>query len=93
MMVTVGFPGGISGKEPSCQCRRQKRHKFDPWVGKIPWRTAWQPTPVLLPGESHGWRTLAGYSLWSCKESNVTEVTSHTHACKGVGRWDGIGEG
>ena len=48
---TKGFPGGTSGKEPACQCRRHKRHGFDPWVGKIPW--AWQPTPVFLPGELH----------------------------------------
>ena len=48
----MGFPGGTSGKEPACQCRRHKRHRFDPWVGKIPWRRASQPTPVFLPGES-----------------------------------------
>ena len=48
------FPGGTSGKEPIWQCRRHKRCRFDPWVGKIPWRRAWQPTPVFLPGESHG---------------------------------------
>ena len=36
--------------------------KKNPWVGKIPWRRAWQPTPVFLPGESHGQRSLAGYS-------------------------------
>ena len=40
------------GKEPACQRRRHKRHGFNPWVGKIPWRRAWQPTPVFLPGES-----------------------------------------
>ena len=51
-----GLPGGASGKEPTCQCRRHKRCRFDPWVGKIPWRKAWQPTPVFLPGESHGQR-------------------------------------
>ena len=39
-----------------------KRRRFDPWVGKIPWRRAWQPTPVFLPGASHGQRSLAGYS-------------------------------
>ena len=49
-----GFPGGASGKEPTWQCRRHKRHRFDPWIGKIPWRRAWQPTPVFLPGESQG---------------------------------------
>ena len=47
-----GFPGGASGQELACQCRRHKRHGFDPWVGKIPLRKARQPTPVLLPGES-----------------------------------------
>ena len=46
-----GFPGGPSGKEPACQCRRHKRHGFNPWVGKIPLRS-WQPTPVFLPGGS-----------------------------------------
>ena len=46
-----------------------------PWVGKIPWKRAWQPTPVSLPGESHGQRTLAGYSLWGHKESDMTEAT------------------
>ena len=62
-----GFPGGAVVKEPACQCRRHKRCKFDPWVGKIPWRRAWQSTPVFLPGESHGQRSLAGCSLWDCK--------------------------
>jgi len=52
----------LSGKEPACQFRRCKRHGFDPWIRKIPWRRAWQPTPVLLPGESHEHRSLAGYS-------------------------------
>ena len=47
-----GFPGGTSGKELSCQCRRHKRLGFDPWVQKIPWRRAWQPTPVFLPGKN-----------------------------------------
>ena len=46
---------------------------FDPWVGKIPWRREWQPTPVFLPGEFHGQRSLAGYSPWGCKESDMTE--------------------
>ena len=48
----LGFPGGASGKEPACQCWRHKKHGFDPWVRKIPWRRAWQPTLVFLPGES-----------------------------------------
>ena len=58
------FPGGSSGKEPAYQCRRQKTVVFHAWVGKIPWRRAWQPTPVFLPGESHGQRSLAGCSPW-----------------------------
>ena len=49
----AGFPGGTSGKEPTCQCRRLKRPGFHPWAGKIPWRKKWQPSPVFLPGESH----------------------------------------
>ena len=47
--------------------------QFDPWVGKIPWRRKWQPTPVLLPGESHGGRILVGYSPWGRKELDTTE--------------------
>ena len=57
-----GFPGGATGKEPACQCRRHKRLEFVSWVRKIPWRRKWQPTLVFLPGESHGQRSLAGYS-------------------------------
>jgi len=56
------FPGGASDKELACQCRRCKRHGFNSWVRKIPWRRAWQPLPGFLPGESHGQRSLAGYS-------------------------------
>ena len=60
VFLWVGFPGWLSGKESSCQCGR---HGFDPCVGKIPWRREWQPTPALLPGESHGRRRLGG-SVW-----------------------------
>ena len=51
-----------SGKETACQCRRRKTCEFDPCIGKIHWRRALQPTPVFLPGESHGQRSLVGYS-------------------------------
>ena len=54
-------------------CPECRRHGFNPWVGKIPWRKAWQPTPVFLPGEFHGQRSLAGYSPWGCKEMDTTE--------------------
>ena len=51
-----------------------KRHRFDPWVRKIPWRRAWLPTPVSLPGESHGQKSLVGYSPWGRKQLDTTEV-------------------
>ena len=70
-----GFSGGASGKEHIGQCKRHKRRRLDPWVGKIFWRRAWQPTPVFFPGESHEQRSLAGYSPYSCKESDMTKVT------------------
>jgi len=54
--------GGSRGKEPTYQCRRHKRCGFDPWVWKIPWKKAWQPTPVFFLGESHGQRSLVGYN-------------------------------
>ena len=54
------------------------RFWFDPWVGKVPWRRAQQPTPLFLPGESHGQKSLAGYSPEGHTESDTTEVTEHT---------------
>ena len=59
---SLDFPGGASGKEPHCQCKKCKRCGFDHWVEKIPWRRAWQPTPVLFPREFNGQRRQAGYS-------------------------------
>ena len=78
-----GLPRLLSSKELVCQHRRHKRRGFDPWFRKIPWRRKWQPTPVFLPGESHGHRNLVGYSSWGCKESDRTEhahMHTHTHA-------------
>ena len=72
-----GFPGGASGKEPTCQYRRPKRCRFDPRVGKIPWWRKALPTPVFLPGESLGQRSLAGYSPYGHKELDMTEATKH----------------
>ena len=57
----LGFPDDTTGKEPACQCRTHKKPGFDPWVRRIPWRRKWQPTPVFLPGESHGQRSLVIY--------------------------------
>ena len=73
----VGFPGGTSGKEPACQCRRRRRCGFSPWIRKIPWRRKWQPTPILLPGKFHGQRSLEGYSPWGCKGSDMMEGKQH----------------
>ena len=70
----TGFPGSASAKELTCQCRGCKRCCFDPWVRKSPWRRAWQPTLVFLPGESHGQRSLGSYSPWGCKGSVTTEA-------------------
>ena len=64
-------------KSPPASAGRHKRPGFDPWVGKIPWRRAWLPTPVFLPGESHGQRSLMGYSPQGPKESDTTEATYH----------------
>ena len=74
---SLGLPGSTSGKEPAYQCRRCKRGEFNPWVGTIPWRKAWPPTPVLLPGKSHGQSNLAGYSPQCPTELDMTEVTYH----------------
>ena len=73
------------GKESACQCRRLRRCGFDPWVGKIPWRRKWQPTPVFLSRESHGERSLLGHSPWDCKELGMIEVTEnmYTHTLGG----------
>ena len=59
---SVRLPRWFNGKEAACQCRRHKRCGFNPWVGKIPYKGKWQPTPVFLSGKSHGWRSLAGCS-------------------------------
>ena len=72
------YLGGSDGKEPAC---RHRRPRFDPWVRKILWRRQWQPTPVFLPGESHGQRILAGYNPWGRKESDTTERLTLLLSC------------
>ena len=81
-----GLPSWHSSKESWCQCRRYKRCGFDPWVGKILWSRAWQPTPVFSPGKSRGQRTLAGYSPCSLKQSDTTAIPK-------LGRSPGGGDG
>ena len=79
----LGFPGG-SELRIHLQYRRCRRLGFDPWVGKIPWRSSWQPTPVFLPEESHRQRSLEGYSPCGRKELDTTErlSTRSSNSCK-----------
>ena len=58
--------------------------QVQPWVERLLWRREWLPTPVFLPGESHGQKSLAGYSPWNRKEQDTTEMTQHSwisHSC------------
>ena len=73
MTLWWGLPRWFSGKRICLQYRRHQRRGFDLWIGKIPWRREWQPTPVFLPGKSHRQRNPAGYSPWGCKELDMTE--------------------
>ena len=75
---TMGFPGGSDSKASE----QRGGPGFDPWVGKIPWKRKWQPTPVLLSGKSHGRRSLAGYSPWGRNESAMTEQLSLSFSTK-----------
>ena len=68
----------LSGKEPACQ---RKRLRFYPWIRKIPWRRAQQPTPVFLPGESHGQKSLARYSPWGHRRAGHTLAVTVLSAC------------
>ena len=64
---SVGFPCDSDGKESCGRCR------FNPWVGKVPWRREWQSTSIFLPGEFHGQKSLVGYIPWDRKELDMTE--------------------
>ena len=66
----MGFPGGSEVKASACNVGD---HGLIPGLERFPWRRKWQPTPVFLPGESHGWRSLVGYSPQGLKESDTTE--------------------
>ena len=76
----VGLPGWLSGKEPACQCRTHKRPGFDPWVGKIPWRRAWQAIPGSLHGESPGQRSLEGFSRVENSWTQLKQLSDTTEA-------------
>ena len=66
-------------KNLPAKARRLKRHGFDPWVGKIPWRKTWQPTPVFLPGKSLGQKSLVGCSSWDHKSWPQLNDYHHHH--------------
>ena len=76
-------PRGLSGKESACQCRRSKRCRLDPWVGKISWSRKWQPTPIFFLRKPHRQKILMGQSPWGVKESDMTERLS-THTCLAI---------
>ena len=80
-----GFAGGTSGKEFTCQCRRPRRRELDHWIRKIPWRRKWQPTPVFLPGESHGQRSLWATVLGVTESDTTEHKHTHIHTQKDVG--------
>ena len=72
--MSVGLPGGASGKEPACQCRRQRRSRFYPWVGKIPWRRHGNPLQYAClehPMDRGTWQATAH----GVAESDMTKVT------------------
>ena len=77
LSILEHFPGGSVVKKIffACQPRRHRRCRFDPWVGKILWRRAWQPTPVFWPGESHGERSLVVYRPWVARRPTVSDTT------------------
>ena len=73
-----GFSRGSVVKNPPANAGDYKRCWFDPWVGKISWRRKWRPTLVFLPGKSHGWRSLMGYSSWGHRESGTEGLNTHS---------------
>ena len=78
--MELGLPWWLGSKESACNAVDMG---LIPWVAEIPWRRKWQPTPVFLPGESHGLRGLDGYSPWGRKESDMIEQLS-THTRKNL---------
>ena len=75
-----GLRRSCSGRESASQCRRHRSCGFNPWIGNIPWRMKWQFTPVFLPGESCGQRSLADYNPWGHEESDTTECRRELHS-------------
>ena len=78
MLLLGGVLGSSSSKESTCQCKRHKRRRFDPWVGKIHWRRKWQPTPIFLSGESRGQRSLLQGTVHGVAKSQTWLKRQHT---------------
>ena len=96
--VSCGFGGSVSKESPNAGDHLQGCRQgcsFDPWVGKIPWRRKWQPTPVFLPGKFHEQRILVGYSPWGCKSqtwlSDQTATTIHKLQYMSWASWVSLG--
>ena len=79
LFFMMGFTGSTSSKESTCQCRRHKRCRFDPWVGKIPWSRKWQPSLVSLPGKFQGQAAVYGVAKSWTWLSMHTHTHTHTH--------------
>ena len=87
MISVMGFPGSGSAVRNCLQCGRHRRRGFDPWAWKMPRRRAWQPTPVFLPGASHGLSSLVGYSPWAHKRVRhdwSKWASTHRYLCWGT---------
>ena len=78
MLFLIWLPLHPSQVDQVIICQQYQRSRFHPWVGKIPWRRERLPTPMCLPGEFHGQRSLEGYSPWDLKEWDTTERLTHT---------------
>ena len=74
-----GLPQWLSSKESTCNAGAAERCGFDPWVMKIPWRRAWQPIPIFLPGRPHRQRSLVGYTSCGHKRLRYAEATQHVY--------------
>ena len=81
----------LSGKESTCQCRRHRGLGFDPWVRNIPWKRVWQPTPVFLPGKSHGQRILVVYIHGVTKELGTTQRLNSIQQADSLATGPGLG--
>ena len=94
LTLFIVFPAGSDSKRV---CLQGRRPGFHLWVGKIPWKRKWKPTPVLLPGKSHGWRSLVDYSPWGRKRVRHDWMTSLSLYCLSIflrvpprGFWEGL---